>query len=102
MPMKYSLLLNQDILIELGKRLKDYRLNSNLSIKELSVKSGISVRTIGGFERGEKNISLINLIEIIRVFGLVDNLNDLIPKMPTISPIELMKIEEKRKKRIKK
>ncbi|MGQ0828211.1 MAG: helix-turn-helix domain-containing protein [Bacteroidota bacterium] len=100
--MNYELLLNKDILSDLGKKLKTHRLNQNLPSKELSLKSGVSIRTITGFERGEKNISLVNLIELLRVLKLVNNLNELIPELPIISPIEMMKIESKKRKRVRK
>ncbi|MDA3905325.1 MAG: helix-turn-helix transcriptional regulator [Bacteroidales bacterium] len=100
--MNYNILLNQDILLDLGKKLKLHRLNQNLSSAELAKKSGVSVRTITGFERGEKNISLLNLIELLRVLKLVDRLSELIPELPRISPLELIEIEKKRRKRARK
>ncbi len=100
--MNYNILLNQDILSELGKKLKQHRLNQNLSSKELAKKSGVSVRTITGFERGEKNISLLNLIELLRSLKLINNLDELIPELPTISPLEMIEIEKKKRKRAQK
>lgn len=100
--MKYNISINQDILADLGERLKQHRLNQNLSAKSLAEKSGVSVRTITGFERGEKNISLINLIELLRALNLIDNLSTLIPELPTISPLELMELEKKKRKRASK
>jgi putative transcriptional regulator len=95
----YNISLNQDILTDLGKRLKQQRLNQNLSSVELARKSGVSVRTITGFERGEKNISLLNLIELLRALTLVNNLNELIPELPAISPLKLIELEKKQRKR---
>lgn len=100
--MNYKMLLNQDILSDLGKRLKQQRLNQNLSSAELANKSGVSIRTITGFERGEKNISLVNLIELLRALGLINNLSMLIPELPSVSPLELMEIEKKKRKRARK
>lgn len=100
--MDYNISLNQDILSDLGKKLKQHRLNQNLSSGELAKKSGVSVRTITGFERGEKNISLINLIELLRALRLVNNLSELLPELPTISPLELIEIEKKKRKRARK
>lgn len=100
--MNYKISLNQDILSDLGKRLKQQRLNQNLSSAELANKSGVSIRTITGFERGEKNISLVNLIELLRALGLINNLSMLIPELPSVSPLELMEIEKKKRKRARK
>jgi transcriptional regulator with XRE-family HTH domain len=100
--MNYDLLLNHDILVDLGKRLKQHRLNYNFTAKKLASKSGVSVRTITGFERGEKNISLLNLIELLRALRLINNLSDVLPEIPTISPLELIEIEKKKRKRASK
>ena len=64
MPVSYDILLNKEILLDLGKKLRQQRLNFNLSTKELSKQSGLSLRTISAFERGETNISIVNLIEL--------------------------------------
>lgn len=97
--MKYDLLFNKDILFDLGKRLKQQRLNRNLTAKGLAERSGVSQRTITGFERGEKNISLINFIELLRTLKLVANLEGLIPEIPLVSPLEMMELEKKKRKR---
>lgn len=99
MLMKYSISLNQDILLDLGAKIKQHRLNYNFTSEKLAKHSGVSIRTITGFERGEKNISLLNLIELLRVLGLVDRLSELIPGLPTVSPLELIKIEKIKRKR---
>jgi transcriptional regulator with XRE-family HTH domain len=100
--MNYNVLLNQDILADIGNRLKQHRLNQHLTAGELSNKSGVSIRTITGFERGEKNISLSNLIEILRALRLINNLEELFPEIPAISPLELIEIEKKKPKRVRK
>ncbi|MCX6180910.1 MAG: helix-turn-helix transcriptional regulator [Bacteroidetes bacterium] len=100
--MNYDLSLNQNILVDLGKKLREQRLNQNLSSKELSAKSGVSERTISGFERGEKNISLVNLIELLRALKLINNLSQLIPELPAISPLQLMEMEKLKRKRVRK
>lgn len=97
--MKHDLLLNKDILFDLGKRLKQQRLNQNLTAKGLAERSGVSQRTITGFERGEKNISLINFIELLRTLKLVANLEELVPEIPLVSPLEMMELEKKKRKR---
>ena len=102
LPMKYNFLLNQDVLLDLGKKLKQHRLNQNLSSTELADKSGVSVRTITGFERGEKNISILNFIELLRALKFANNLSEVLPELPTISPLEMIKLEKKKRKRVRK
>ena len=73
-------------------------MNQNLTAKGLAERSGVSQRTITGFERGEKNISLINFIELLRTLKLVANLEELIPENPLVSPLEMMELEKKKRK----
>ena len=101
MPMKYNSYLNKEILKDLGNRLKQHRLNQNLTAKELSARSGVSERTLTGFERGEKNISLVSLIELLRGLQLLGHLEELLPEIPLVSPLELIEIEKKKRKRIR-
>jgi len=97
--MNYGAFLNQDILEDLGSKLKQRRLNQNLSSVSLAKSSGVSVRTILGFERGEKNISLINFIELLRALDLLNNLANLITDLPLVSPLEMIENEKKKRQR---
>jgi len=97
--MDYGAFLNQDILEDLGSKLKQRRLNQNLSSVSLAKNSGVSVRTILGFERGEKNISLINFIELLRALDLLNNLANLITDLPLVSPLEMIENEKKKRQR---
>jgi len=97
--MDYGAFLNQDILEDLGSKLKQRRLNQNLSSVSLAKSSGVSVRTILGFERGEKNISLINFIELLRALDLLNNLANLITDLPLVSPLEMIENEKKKRQR---
>lgn len=72
-----------DVLIkEIGKRVKCRRIALSISQSELSIESGVSVRTLSGFENGE-NILFSNLISILRVLKLIQELNLLIPDIKT-------------------
>lgn len=43
---------NQEIMLLLAKRIKEYRLAARMSQKEMAEKSGVSLATISHFERG--------------------------------------------------
>lgn len=60
------------------KNFKNYRINYPLTQKELSEKTGISLRNIGRFENGE-DITLSNFIKLLDALDLLDHMNDLIP-----------------------
>ncbi|MCB9252943.1 MAG: helix-turn-helix transcriptional regulator [Flavobacteriales bacterium] len=87
---------------DLGLRFKQQRLNHRLTTRELAQKSGVSMRTINGFERGEKNLSINNLIELMRALQLTENLKELIPEVPMFSPLEIMEREKNKPKRVRK
>lgn len=53
-----------DILKFVGKRIRDIRKSKSLSQEQLGEKSGFHFSYIGGLERGERNISLVNLAKI--------------------------------------
>ncbi len=95
----YSL-TEQQILEELGKRLKSIRLNNNMSQKELGDIIGKRPDEISRIENG-KPITLISLLRILRALNKLENLEQAI-KPPGISPVEMLKLEEKKRKRASK
>ena len=88
---------NNRIELEIGLKIKHYRLKRNLTQLELANKTGISRVSISKIERG-KGATLASLIEILRMLHVLQNLEFLFPE-DEISPIELIKL--KKKKRIR-
>ncbi len=88
------------IIIELGKRLKEYRLRKNYTQKEIADKSGVSSLSVHKIESG-RSVSFSILITVMRTLRLLDNIETLIPE-PPISPVELMKLKGKSKQRVSK
>lgn len=83
---------NQDIILMLSKRVKEYRLATRLSQKEMAEKSGVGLATISHFEQGvSQNLTLNNLISLLRVIGMEQRLYDLLPELP-MPPIALKQI----------
>lgn len=92
---------NNDILMLLSKRLKDYRLAARMSQKELSEQSGVSQTTISHFEQGvNRNMTLNNFIALMRVFGMEHRMEDVMPELP-MPPVALRKIERMLPKRVR-
>ncbi len=52
------------LLVKIGKRIRTLRLQSSLSQEKLSFECGLDRTYIGSVERGERNISIINLNKI--------------------------------------
>ncbi|MCQ2147879.1 MAG: helix-turn-helix domain-containing protein [Bacteroidales bacterium] len=71
------------ILQMLGLRFKDYRLGVDLSQGELAKAAGVSVSTIHKFETGTiTNMTVTNLMALMRQVGLLERIDDLIPEQP--------------------
>ena len=84
----------------LGSRFKEYRMRCNLTQKEVAEQSGIGLTTIHKFENGTANsLSLSTFILLLRVFGQVNALDDVMPELPE-SPYLVLK-EEKKAQRIR-
>lgn len=81
----------------LGQRIAQHRLEQNRTQAELSHEAGVSKRTIERLEGGE-SIHTTNLVRVLRVLGLLANLNELVPA-PVPSPLEALRSKEKRRKR---
>lgn len=52
------------VLIKIGSNIKKIRKKERLSQEELAFKTGLHRTYIGSVERGEKNITILNLIKI--------------------------------------
>jgi transcriptional regulator with XRE-family HTH domain len=63
-------MLNQILIEEFGKRIRQLRTERNLSQEELSFLTGFHRTYIGMIERGERNISLANIGVFAKSFGL--------------------------------
>jgi len=91
---------DNNILLELGKRLKQARINRNSTREELSVESGVSTRTIQNIENG-KSASMKNIISILRALKLLDQLDNFIP-IQNVSPVMLANMKGKERQRASK
>lgn len=87
---------NEFLLKELGQRIRDTRIASRLSQKNLSDKTGLSVATIVRIEAGE-NTSVGNMLKILRALNLLQGLDVLIPEQE-LKPTELFDVGKKRQR----
>lgn len=87
------------ILKKFGMRLKTYRISRELKQQELAIESGVSVSTIAKIENGQ-SVTFSLLISVMRTLGLLENLDMLVPEQKP-SPMELLKMQGKKVKRVR-
>lgn len=86
-----------EIQAEIGRRLRQERLNINMSQEHLAAASGLSRRTITNAEGGS-GCTLLTLIAMLRAMGRLNSLQNFIPE-PELSPIQLSKLKGKQRSR---
>lgn len=92
---------NADILELLATRVKEYRLATRMSQRELAQKSGVSYTTICHFEQGKNpNLTLNNFISLLRCIGMERNMLELLPELP-VPPMALREINKLIPKRVR-
>ncbi len=69
--------MNENVCVLFGEKLRKIRLDLGYSQEELSFKTGLHRTYIGSVERGERNISLVNIKKLADALGL--KLKDLMP-----------------------
>ena len=94
-------LSNAEIIQSLGSQFRTYRLNANLTQKEVAEKAGVSVITIRTFETGKStNITMTNLLALLRAIDSLEGVTDMLPEIP-ISPYQLLRLQSKQRKRVR-
>jgi transcriptional regulator with XRE-family HTH domain len=67
--------MSQRLLRKLGENVKRFRLAKGLSQEKLAELTGLHRTYVGGVERGERNISLLNLARLAKTLSI--SLSDL-------------------------
>ena len=88
------LMIDLDILKEIGRRLRGYRLQRNLTAEHVATRAGIQLRTLLSAERGA-NPRLGTLIKILRALDRLEALEAFLPE-PGLSPMALLKLKGRR------
>lgn len=91
------LLTDEAVLDELGQRLKQTRLQRNLTQRHLAEEAGLSLATVRSLEDGKPS-QLVTLIRVLRVLGLLGGLERAVPEPPA-SPIEELRLRGRERRR---
>jgi ribosome-binding protein aMBF1 (putative translation factor) len=59
-----------EILKRLGESLREHRQRAGLSQEKLAAKAGIDRTYVGGAERGERNVALVNIVRLAEALGI--------------------------------
>lgn len=89
------------VLHELGRRLAEIRLGRNLTQTQLAEQAGVSKRTVERMETGGVATRLSGFIRVCRVLDLAEHFDLLVPE-PVPSPVELLKLRGRRRRRASK
>ncbi|MGB0367908.1 MAG: helix-turn-helix transcriptional regulator [Flavobacteriales bacterium] len=94
--MNWQLQLENEVLIELGKRIKSLRKNAGMNQTQLAERVGVSRVSISEIERGS-NTTITTFLRILKVFNRLDALEEIL-QVPSISPKELFEQQSKKRK----
>jgi DNA-binding XRE family transcriptional regulator len=98
--MKFEeLLTDEAILLELGNRLVQRRLELQLTQGMLAEQAGVAKRTVERIEAGE-TAQMSTMIRILRVLQLLDRLETLVPEAGP-RPMDLLRLKGKTRKRVR-
>jgi transcriptional regulator with XRE-family HTH domain len=90
---------DKELIRKWGERLKSLRVEAGLSQTELATKTGMSRSSIAEIEKG-RNFSMASLIAISRVLNLIDRFEYFLKKEEyELSPMDIYKLEQKKRKR---
>lgn len=81
---------------EIGERLKQARLNRDLTQSEVAVLAGVARKTVLNAEKGKVQLEI--LIAIMMALDLTGQLDLFLPKQE-ISPLQLAKLQGKKRRR---
>lgn len=93
-----SQISDHSVLQEIGQRLSRIRLNRNWTQRQLADKAGLGLRTVQRMESGEAATQLSGFIKVCRALNILEKLDVLLPES-ALSPIDLMKMQGKLRKR---
>ena len=81
-------LTDVEILIELGSRLRAYRLQQNQTVVDVADRAGLNRNTVVNAEAG-RNPRLETVVRLLRAYGRLETLNAFLPPAG-VSPLELV------------
>ena len=91
---------NDEVLKELGRRLKAIRIDMSITQKEMAEMTNLSIHTISNLELG-KDVSFSTVISVLRALGQLQNLELMIPEQ-SIRPSQIAAMGKARERAARK
>ena len=92
---------NNDIIVELGRRFRDYRKELRMTQKDIAEKTGVSVMTIVRFENGNGcSIRIDNFVALMRSIQRLESISEIFPVIPA-SLYDIQTADNRVKRRVK-
>ena len=85
---------NEEVLRELGKRIREVRIDMDMTQNEAAKKAGVTAKTVSRIENGE-DLAVSTMLNVLRALGLAQNMDALVPEL-TARPSRLMANEKER------
>lgn len=99
--MEFQVMSDPAIEKEIGNRFKALRLRKNMTQAELARRACMHRNAVSALETG-KGSHLSTMIALLRELGAIGNLNSFLPETMTISPIQIVEMQGKIRKRASK
>lgn len=96
--MKYDAWPVEDLLAEAGRRIRQERLNRDLTQEDLADRAGVSVKTVKNLESESPNPTLRVVLLVMRALGIGDRFDALFPE-PSPSPVQAAKLKREQRQR---
>ena len=87
---------NEEVLKEIGDRIKEARIEKDITQKEMAGRTELSQRTISNLENG-RDVSFSTVIEVLRELGELQKLDILLPE-GQVRPTEFVAQGKKRER----
>ena len=87
---------NDEVLSEIGKRIKSQRISMNMTQTEMAERTNLTQKTISNLENG-KDVSFTTVIDVLRCLGQLQRLDAAIPEQ-IIRPSQIITREKPRER----
>ena len=86
----------EEILSEVGRRIKAARINANMTQRQMAENTGLSLKTVSNLENG-KDVSFSTVIDVLRVTGNLQTLDVILPEN-VVRPSQIVQMGKPRER----